>query len=145
MWSASRCWRKPALACGGAVRDEPVDPRDPAHDRKRPTTSLTHSGLPARGGGEPAQPSSGSPASRFRRPASLRCPPYIDHAGGEIDLKTYRSPHAACLHVGQLQSEQAQFAQVSLHDAHSHALWLQVEQVQFAQSHVAQASAQFEH
>ena len=47
MWSASRCWRRPALACGGAIRDEAVEPRHPAHDRKRPTTSLTHSGLPA--------------------------------------------------------------------------------------------------
>jgi hypothetical protein len=47
--------------------------------------------------------------------------------------------------VAQVQSVQAQFAQLSLQWAQAHTLWLHVAQVQSAQEHWAHRSAQSPH
>nr|CEL21177.1 hypothetical protein [Kibdelosporangium sp. MJ126-NF4]CTQ96257.1 hypothetical protein [Kibdelosporangium sp. MJ126-NF4] len=50
--------------------------------------------------------------------------------------------YAACSQVGQLQSEQVQFAQESEHELHEHAAWLHVGQAQSEQEQTAHESEQ---
>lgn len=53
--------------------------------------------------------------------------------------------HAACSQVGQLQSEQVQFAHESEHEAQEQAAWLHVGQAQSEQEHTAHESEQCGH
>lgn len=52
---------------------------------------------------------------------------------------------AACLQVGQVQSEQVQLAQLSVQLPHEQVLWLHVGQVQSEQVQVAHVSVQCSH